>query len=125
MPPDCCTYVNTVTATGADQCFGRTVADSATTFCQTATAARISVTKVCPPLPVPLGERLVFSGVVSNAGNITLINVTVVNNQPSNNTPVLGPITLAPGASAPFAGSYAATGGSNPTTNTTIVRIGR
>jgi uncharacterized repeat protein (TIGR01451 family) len=106
VPPDCCTYVNTVAATGADKCFGRTVGDSATTFCQTATGARISVTKVCPPIPVPLGERLVFSGAVSNAGNITLVNVTVVNNQPSNNTPVLGPITLAPGEVANFTGSY-------------------
>jgi hypothetical protein len=58
---------------------------------------------------------------VSNSGDITLTNVLVFSSQPSNNTLVLGPITLAPGASAPFAGSYIAIGGSNPTTNSTIV----
>jgi len=106
VPANCCAYVNTVAATGADKCFGRTVAHSATTVCQTTTDARINVTKVCPLSPVSLGEPLVFSGVVSNAGNIALVNVTVVNNLPSNNTPVLGPITLAPGETADFAGSY-------------------
>jgi hypothetical protein len=106
VPPNCCGYANTVLATGADKCFGRTVSHSATTFCPTATEARLSVTKVCPPHPVPLGAPLVFSGVVSNSGNIVLVNVTVVNNQPSNNTPVLGPITLVPGETADFTGSY-------------------
>jgi len=44
----------------------------------------------------------------------------VFSSQPAN-AQLLGPITLIPGASAPFSGSYTATGGSNPTTNTTIV----
>ena len=64
---------------------------------------------------------MVFGGLVSNPGNITLTNILVFSSQPSNNTPVLGPITLAPGASAPFTGSYIAIGGSNPMTNSTIV----
>jgi hypothetical protein len=50
----------------------------------------------------------VFSGTVSNPGNVTLVNVYVVNNQPTNNTPVIGPITLVPGASVDFSGSYTA-----------------
>jgi hypothetical protein len=58
---------------------------------------------------------------VSNSGNITLTNVLVFSSQPGGNTPLLGPITIGPGASAPFTGSYIATGGSNPTTNSTIV----
>src|SRR6185295_13316899 len=74
--------------------------------CMTATTPRLTVTKICPPLAVPLGQPLVFSGVVSNAGNITLTNVTVVNSQPSANTPVLGPIDLAPGEQRNFTGSY-------------------
>jgi len=106
VPANCCAYVNTVMATGADKCFGRTVAASAATACPTTTDARISVTEVCPPYAVPLSELLVFSGVVSNAGNIALINVTVVNNQSSNDTPILGPITLAPGETADFIGPY-------------------
>ncbi len=106
LPPNCCTYVDTINASGKDKCFGKTVTASATVVCPTATDPQIAVTKTCPPQPVPLGEPLIFSGIVSNAGNITLTNVTVVNDQPSNNTPVFGPITLAPGETANFIGSY-------------------
>src|SRR5438874_1264628 len=54
----------------------------------------ISVKKFCPPTPTQPGTPLVFSGSVSNAGNVPLTNVIVLNNQPTNNTPVFGPITL-------------------------------
>ena len=106
LPRNSCTCVDTVIASGADKCFGKRVTDSATAACPTATDPRISVTKTCPPLPVSLGEPLVFFGTVSNAGNITLTNVIVVDNQPSNNTPVFGPVTLAPGNTASFIGEY-------------------
>jgi hypothetical protein len=69
---------------------------------------------------VSAGDPVVFGGVVSNPGDITLTNVLVFSSQPGGHTLVLGPITLAPGAFAPYTGSYVATGGSNPTTNTTI-----
>src|SRR5207244_806999 len=74
--------------------------------CPTLINPRLEVTKNCPPNPVPLGQPLLFTGTVSNSGNITLINVTVVDNQPTNNTPVLGPITLAPGETTDFAGNF-------------------
>ena len=73
-----------------------------------------------PAGPGSAGSNVVFGGSVTNTGNITLMNVMVFSTQSSNSTPVLGPITLAPGASAPFMGSYLATGGSNPTTNSMI-----
>jgi hypothetical protein len=57
-------------------------------------------------VPVPLGQLQAFSGIVSNAGNITLTNVMVMNDQPTNGTHVLGPITLAPGEKAAFTGSF-------------------
>jgi hypothetical protein len=66
------------------------------------------LTKVCPPNPVPPGGLLVYSGIVSNAGTLTLTNVTVVNDRPAPNTPVLGPITLTPGQVVSFSGSYIA-----------------
>ena len=106
LPANCCTYVDTVRTSGRDKCFGRTVTNSATAVCTTTTTPMLTVTKTCPPLPVPLGQPLVFSGVVSNAGNITLTNVTVVNSQPTANTLVLGPIDLAPGEIRNFTGSY-------------------
>src|SRR6185295_5148592 len=64
------------------------------------------VTKICPPTPVKPGQLLVFTGAVSNSGNITLTNVLVVNNQPATNTSVFGPLTLAPGQITNFTASY-------------------
>jgi len=79
----------------------------------------ITITGSFPPGLVTNGSLVAFGGSVCNTGNITLTNIFVFSGQPSN-TLVLGPITLAPGACAPFTGSYLATGGSNPTTNSTI-----
>ncbi|MEK7677525.1 MAG: hypothetical protein AAB676_16985 [Verrucomicrobiota bacterium] len=100
---------------------GVAVINTASLTCAIVTLSGIAVTKLCPPLPVAPGGTLVFTGTVTNTGNVTLTNVFVVNSQPAPNTPVLGPITLAPGAGTSFTGSYLATGGSNPTTNSTIV----
>jgi hypothetical protein len=97
---------DTVTARGLDACTFAPVVNSVTTTCPIMTTPRILVTKDCPPEPTPHLGVLVFTGTVSNPGDVTLTDVFVVNNQPSNNTPVLGPITLAPGASVNFTGSY-------------------
>ena len=105
MSPDFC-GTDTVTARGLDACTYAAVVNSVTTSCPITTTPRIFVTKNCPPEPTPHLGLLIFTGSVSNPGNVTLTNVYVVNNQPSNNTPVLGPITLAPGASVNFTGSY-------------------
>jgi len=105
VPANCCAYFDTLTATGTSICGSNAVA-TATAVCPTLTTPRISVTKNCPPNPVPLGQPLIFSGIVSNSGNVTLTNVTVVNSLPADNTPVFGPVTLAPGEIASFTGSY-------------------
>jgi uncharacterized repeat protein (TIGR01451 family) len=55
---------------------------------------------------VPPGGTLIFTGAVTNAGNVTLTDVLVVNDQPAPNTLVFGPVTLAPGAGAQFTASY-------------------
>ena len=119
----CLPSTATLTAQAADEFTStpQTVTSSATITCQNGLTPGILVTKVCPAQPVSPGQLLTFSGSVSNRGNVTLTNILVFSLQASNNTPVLGPITLAPEASAPFTGSYIALGGSNPTTNTTIL----
>jgi hypothetical protein len=71
--------------------------------------------------PTVPGTPLVFSGVVSNAGDTTLTNVTVYNNKPTNNTWVFGPVILAPGAWRAFTGSYIPVG-SGPFVDTVIAR---
>ena len=105
--PDFC-GTHTVTASGMDVCTYLPVQNSLATTCPITTNPRITVTKNCPLLPTPRGGLYTYSGSVSNAGNISLMNVVVVNNQPTNNTPVLGPFTLAPGASLNFTNSYVA-----------------
>jgi uncharacterized repeat protein (TIGR01451 family) len=107
VPNDFCGN-DTVTASGLDVCGYAPVADSVTATCPVTTTPLIGVTKQCPAQPTPHGGQLVFSGTLTNLGNVTLVNVTVVNDQPSNNTPVIGPITLAPGAFINFTGSYTA-----------------
>jgi len=112
VPANCCVAWMWVVASGQG-CAGVTVTDTDSGTCTVFTSPQIVVTKVCVPTmrrghPVLLrpGDLLTYSGTVSNAGNITLINVTVVDNQPTNNTPIIGPIILAPGQSQTYAGSY-------------------
>ncbi len=105
VPLNCCVVSSTVRATAADACTAVIITDSSTTTCTVLTIPRIVVTKICPPTATRPGQLLEYSGTVSNAGNITLVNVTVVNSQPTNSQ-VFGPITLAPGESAPYYASY-------------------
>ena len=106
VPINCCVVWSTATASGQDTCDGTTVTDTDTTTCTVLTAPKIVVTKVCPPAAAQPGDVLHYSGTVSNAGNITLVNVTIVNSQPGEGSPVFGPITLAPGESASYFASY-------------------
>ncbi len=106
VPLNCCVSSSTVTATGRDICTGVTVADTFTATCTALTVPRIVVTKTCPPTAVRTGEVMQYSGTVSNAGNITLVDVTLVNNQPNTGSPVWGPIILAPGESVSYYASY-------------------
>jgi uncharacterized repeat protein (TIGR01451 family) len=121
VPPDFCGN-DTVTASGFDSCSYALVTSSATATCPIATTPVITITKNCPPLPTPHGGQVIYSGTVSNAGNVTLINVFVVDNQPSNNTPVIGPITLSPGAVFNFSGQYTAPPVCCETTDTVTAR---
>ena len=106
VPLNCCVSSSTVGATGRDSCTGVSVADTFTSTCTVLTVPRIVVTKVCSPTAVRPGELLQYSGIVSNAGNITLVDVTIVNTQPTAGSPVFGPITLAPGESVNYYASY-------------------
>jgi uncharacterized repeat protein (TIGR01451 family) len=106
VPLNCCVSSSTVGATGQDICTGGTVADTFTATCTVLTTPRIVVTKSCPLTATQPGQLLQYSGTVSNAGNITLVNVTVVNTQPDAGSPVFGPITLAPGESVSYYASY-------------------
>ena len=105
---DCCVDTSTLTATGRD-CNNTLARDTATRTCTLSSAAAISVTKFCPSdrlTQLAPGDRLTYSGVVSNAGNITLTNVTVTSTAPTNGARIFGPVTLAAGESAPYTASF-------------------
>jgi len=115
VPANCCVAWNTVVATGQD-CSGTTVSDSDSGTCPVLTEGKIVVTKFCPPGLLRPGDLLTYSGVVSNAGNIVLVNVSVVNSMSSGNqlpshnlsngNLLPGLVALAPGESIPYTGSY-------------------
>jgi uncharacterized repeat protein (TIGR01451 family) len=83
------------------------VTNSASATCSICVVPGLVVNIACPAQPTPPGGTVIFSGTITNTGNITLTNVTVAGNLPAPNTAVFGPVTLVPGAGALFiAGSY-------------------
>ena len=104
-PADACSTATTVTAAGSDDCAGMLVSNTASATCALVTTARLVVTQNCPAAPARLGGVLIYSGSVSNAGDITLTNVVVLNSR-SGAVPVFATAALAPGATARFTGDY-------------------
>jgi uncharacterized repeat protein (TIGR01451 family) len=105
VPLNCCVVWSTLTASGQG-CAGITVSDTATRTCNVLTAPLLAVTKVCAPGLLHWGDLMTYSGIVSNAGNITMINVTVMNSEAPGGSLLLGPITLAPGESQIYTTSF-------------------
>jgi uncharacterized repeat protein (TIGR01451 family) len=106
----CSPETATLVAQGVDQftTYPKTVTSSASASCANVLTPGIRVFKTYPTTPVSPGQMVVFSGSVSNRGNVTLTNIVVVNNQPTANTQVFTLASLAPGAVAAFTGSYPA-----------------
>ena len=95
LTPTNCSTTSTSTATGQSLC-GVSVTNTASSTCAITTAPALAVTQTCPAIPTVPGALLIYSGTVTNAGNITLTNVVVLNNL-SGATPVYTAATLAPG----------------------------
>jgi uncharacterized repeat protein (TIGR01451 family) len=107
IPPDFCGS-DTVTASAQDVCTYLPVVNSVTTTCPITTSPAITVAMYCPAAATVRGGLFTYTGSVSNAGNVSLVNVYVTDDEPTNNTPVIGPITIAPGAKVYFTNSYVA-----------------
>lgn len=106
VPGDCCTVTATLQARGSDTCTGQSVTNTSTTICPVQFTPQIVVTKVCSTVPVRIGEVLMYSGTVSNSGNVTLTDVRVHNSVTGSANPVLGVSALAPGEIMPWTASY-------------------
>jgi DNA-directed RNA polymerase subunit RPC12/RpoP len=102
----CGPFIDTLTASGADTCRGAGVTNKATAICEVTIIPCIKVEKFCPPTPTGPFGPLVFSGCVSNCGNVTLTNVFVYNDHPVPGTLEVGPLVLPPGKAYCFTNSY-------------------
>jgi uncharacterized repeat protein (TIGR01451 family) len=110
-PSNSCDLVtDTITVRGTEENAGQSVVLSVTntssTLCYNILTPAISLASFCPTNPVQPGDALGFSGAVSNAGNVTLMNVVVIDSQPTNVVLILGPMSLAPGESSNLTSSY-------------------
>src|SRR5205085_1721153 len=85
-PSDCCEVPTTLNARGQDKCSLTSVTARVSDVCPLRTSPSLSVTKVCPSSTPPVGGLYVFSGSVSNTGDVNLTNVLVYSSQPNPNT---------------------------------------
>lgn len=113
-PRCCCEITDTVVARGRDRCSGITVTDSASTVCPLLTTPSLSIAKFCPTGTVPAGGTYSYSGMVTNTGDVNLVNVFVYSVRSGVRTAVLGPVELAPGETLRFTDSYTVAPNSNP-----------
>jgi hypothetical protein len=98
--------VDTLTVTGAGACNGSNVTATATAACPGITTPQLSVRVDCPPQPPLQGGLFVYSGSVSNSGNVPLTDVLVTDDK----TGAIAQISaLAPLESAAFTGSFTPT----------------
>ena len=108
VAPVClCLIIDTLTARGQDHCSGSNVTGTATAVCPLLTVPSLALVEYCPSTPIPMGSMYMFSGYVTNTGNVVLTNVYVYGPQ-GTNFAVLGPIDLAPGEAESYFGSYTA-----------------
>ncbi|MBN2505485.1 MAG: hypothetical protein JXQ71_02200, partial [Verrucomicrobia bacterium] len=106
VPTNCCEVCDTLTASGRNECNGLAVYDTATAICPVKFAPQIRITKTCPEQPTPIGEVLTYSGVVSNAGNVTLSDVVAYHSITGKRHRILEVAALAPGEAEFFTASF-------------------
>ena len=101
-----CGQIVTRTWAATNLCNTNVATCSQTVLVTCSNCPALAVVANCPPNPVPVGGMLMITGMVTNAGNVTLTNVVVFTDQPSSNTIVLGPLILEPGIGVPFTSQH-------------------
>ena len=107
IPENCCSVTTTLHATAVETCAGTVVDDTSTGTCPIRYNPKLAVTATCPEDHVESGETGVFTGTVSNPGDVTLSDVSVYSNA-GEGVRLLGPIALAPGQAVQFKGNFQA-----------------
>src|SRR5262249_33839739 len=101
VPINACTLTDDTAAAGTSVC-GRTISPDTRPHSRIVpTPPAPSITKACPPTPPAPGQLLVFTGTVTNTGNVALTNVVVTN---SLATGALLIVDLQPGQGTNFTG---------------------
>jgi uncharacterized repeat protein (TIGR01451 family) len=106
-PADACTVTANLVASGSDLCTAQVVNQAASAICTVTPTPQIAVTLACPTNASAPGAQVIYTGTVSNTGDVTLNNVTVTDSQATPPT-VFTVASLAPGASANFTASFLA-----------------
>ena len=105
VPTNVCELSDTLTVQGTTPC-GGLVSDRVTRSCAVTNTPRLALTKACPAVATAPGQRLVFTGTVTNTGDVAVTNIVILNDQPTNHAPVTIIERLEPGQGAAFGGSY-------------------
>ena len=106
-PMDACFASDILAASGVNKCTGRGVTNTLTSDCLITTTPAIAIALACPQQPSVPGGQIIYSGTVSNSGNVTLINIAVTDSQALPNTVLTVP-SLAPGVATNFTVSFTA-----------------
>ncbi len=104
-----CSVTSAWTARGSSECTGEQITRTVEITCPIATQAGLSVSLNCPADPLVSGGDALYTGVVSNTGDVTLTNVIVLNNLTEES--VLTVPALAPGGQAAFSYVMSVPGG--------------
>ena len=99
----------------------KTVTATASSTCAISLAPGIAMSQACPAATVAGGGAFVYSGFVTNTGNVALANVVVVSDQPAPGTVIYSAASLAPKAVAGFTGKFTAP--ANACSVTTSLRV--
>ena len=99
----------------------KTVTATANSTCAISLAPGIAIGQACPAAIVAGGGQFVYSGSVTNTGNVALANVVVVSDQPAAGTVIFSAASLAPKAVAVFTGKFTAP--ANACSVTTSLRV--
>ena len=106
VPTNFCSLTTTLTVQGTTLCGLAGVTNSVAATCAVTNTPRLALTQSCPAsLPLP-GGLLVFSGTVTNTGDVALTNIVIVASLPTNNSLVTVVPRLEPGDGLGFNGSF-------------------
>ena len=106
VPTNACLLTATLTAEGTTLCGLMGVTSSVTTTLAVTNTPQLRLTATCPGLSPGPGELFLFSGNLTNTGDVAVTNLVIVSSQLASNLPVTVVARLEPGEGVNYSGSY-------------------